>query len=147
MGRQELQQIIAAGAKDEDWHQALFQECILRLVQDQQAEQCIEGLRPILDSGSDPQKAHARLLMAHSYRALGKRRMALFNYQAVARRESIDEATVLALAALVDIGDESSQRLAQNRIDTLKSKPENIAFLDLLDGGESLNAIRELLAE
>lgn len=147
MSREAVQGILAGQAKDEAWYQALFAESLLCLVEDKDPKACTDRLRPLVEDGPAHLKVHGRLLMAHAYRAMGRRRLALFNYQAVARREEADEATLLALAALIEIGDESSKNLAQSRIDLLRQQEPPIPHLDLLEGGPSLLAIQELLSE
>ena len=91
-------------------------------IEDKDPKSCIDRLRPLIDEGPENLKAHGRLLMGHAYRSMGRQRLAIFNYQAVARRENVDEATIIALAALTEIGDASSQKLAQSRIDLLRQQ-------------------------
>lgn len=147
MSREAVQLILAGQTKDDAWYQALFAESLMCLVQDKDPKTCTEQLRPLIEEGPDSLRAHGRLLMAHAYRAMGRRRLALFNYQAVARRELVDEATILALAALTEIGDDSSKNLAKSRIDLLRQQDPPIPHLDLLEGGASLLTVQELLGE
>ena len=147
MSREAVHLILAGQARDDAWYQALFAESLMSLVQDKDPKACTEQLRPLIEAGPDALRAHGRLLMAHAYRAMGRRRLALFNYQAVARRDRVDEATILALAALVEIGDDSSKNLAKSRIELLRQQDPPIPHLDLLEGGDSLLAIQELLGE
>ena len=147
MSRDEVRAILAKQAKDDAWYQALFAESLMCLVQDKDPVACTERLRPLIEGGPERLKAHGRLLMAHAYRALSRQRLALFNYQAVARREQVDEATIIALAALTEIGDNSSKALAQSRIELLRQQDPPPPHLDLLDGVQSLQAIQELFSE
>jgi hypothetical protein len=147
MSRDQIQGILARQQKDEAWYQAVFTESLMCFIEDKDPKSCIDRLRPLIDEGPENLKAHGRLLMGHAYRSMGRQRLAIFNYQAVARRKNIDEATIIALAALTEIGDASSQKLAQSRIDLLRQQDPAPSYLDLLDGGTSLQSVQEILSE
>jgi cytochrome c-type biogenesis protein CcmH/NrfG len=85
------------------------------------------------------------LLIGHAYRALGKRRTAIFTYQRVARLDPPDDAAVMALAALVEIGDDTVAKVAQQTLESLRQSGRELAALELLGGGEVLADIEALL--
>jgi len=144
MSRDELQQTLA-GPRDPNWFNAAFSEALCLLLEDRAAQAAIDQLKPVADDGPEALRRQARLLIGHAYRALGKRRTAIFTYQRVARLDPPDDAAVMALAALVEIGDDTVAKVAQQTLESLRQSGRELAALELLGGGEVLADIEALL--
>jgi tetratricopeptide (TPR) repeat protein len=134
-----------AGARDEAWFHAALSEGLCLLLEDRAAAAAIEQLKAVAEDGPSSLRRQARLLIGHAYRALGKRRTAIFTYQRVARLTPADDAAVIALAALVEIGDETVAKVARQALDELRDSGQSLAALDLLSGGETLAEIEAML--
>jgi hypothetical protein len=144
MSRDELHKTLA-GPRDKDWFNAAFSEGLCLLLEDRAAQAAIDQLKPVADGGPEALRRQARLLIGHGYRALGKRRTAIFTYQRVARLIPPDDAAVMALAALVEIGDETVAKVAQQTLDSLRQSGGDLPALELLSGGAVLADIEALL--
>ena len=123
-----------------------FKEALHRLLDDKNAPSAVELLKDIADDGDHDLGVHARLLLGHAYRSMGKRRTAVFTYQRVARRQPADDAAVMALVALIEIGDVSVAKVARQRLDEIIADPERPPAADLIAGGQALDALEEFFA-
>lgn len=123
-----------------------FKEALHRLLDDKNATSAAELLKEIADDGDHELGVQARLLLGHAYRSMGKRRTAVFTYQRVARRQPADDAAVMALVALVEIGDVTVAKVARQRLDEIIADPERPPAADLIAGGQALDALEEFFA-
>ena len=123
-----------------------FKEALHRVLDDKNATSAVELLKEIADDGDHELGVQARLLLGHAYRSMGKRRTAVFTYQRVARRQPADDAAVMALVALVEIGDVTVAKVARQRLDEIIADPERPPAADLIAGGQALDALEEFFA-
>ena len=63
---------------------------------------------------------------------MGKRRTAVFTYQRIARRQPADDPAVMALVALVEIGDATVAKVARQRLDEVIADPNRPPAADLI---------------
>ena len=124
-----------------------IKEGLCRLVEDKNPSGAAELFKEVAEGGYGAFSVQGRLLLGHAYRAMGKRRLAVFSYQAVARRETVDDATVFALLALTEIGDATIARVSRNRLDELRGMEAPPEAMALLDGGEALERVAAVYAE
>ena len=130
---------------DASWCDAVFGEAVACLLEDKDPDRCISWARRLLEEAAPLMRAQARLLLGHAERAAGRRAKAIFHYQALARRSPADDWSVLALAALVEIGEPAVSGAAKASLRALSSADESGAALELLKGGEALEKLRELI--
>ncbi len=123
-----------------------LKEALHRLLDDKNAASAAELLKDIADDGDHDLSVHARLLLGHAYRSMGKRRTAVFTYQRIARRQPADDPAVMALVALVEIGDATVAKVARQRLDEIIADPERPPAADLIAGGQAFDALEEFFA-
>ena len=123
-----------------------LKEALHRLLDDKNAASAAELLKEVAEEATGALGVNARLLLGHAYRALGKRRTAVFTYQRVARRQPADDPAVIALIALVEIGDETVAKVARQRLNEIQNDPNRPPAADLIAGGETLAALEDFFA-
>lgn len=123
-----------------------LKEALHLLLDDKNASSAADLLKDIADDGDHDLSVHARLLLGHTYRSMGKRRTAIFTYQRIARRQPADDSTVMALVALVEIGDATVAKVARQRLDEIIADPKRPPAADLIAGGQALDALEEFFA-
>ena len=145
MDRGALQAALKTAHGDERFELA-FKEALHRLIDDKNAASAAELLKEIAEEDERPLGVNARLLLGHAYRAMGKRRTAVFTYQRVARRQPADDPAVMALVALTEIGDATVAKVARGRLDEIVNDPNRPPAAELIAGGDALDAIEEFFA-
>lgn len=123
-----------------------LKEGLLLLVEDKNARRAAEVFKEVAEAEGAELGAHARLFLGHAYRAMGKRRTAVFTYQRLARREPADDTTVLALIALAEIGDATIARVASERLQSICAQSDRPAAADLVDSGKLVDSIQGIYA-
>ena len=145
MDRAELQKALG-DARGAARFELLLKEGLYCLLDDKNALAAAAAFKEIAESEETPLAVQGRLLLGHTYRAMGKRRTAIFTYQRVARLEPPTDAVVMALIALVEIGDATIQRVSQARLDAICASPERPPAADLMDQGQALDDIEAIFA-
>jgi hypothetical protein len=133
-------------ARGDQRNDLAMREGLFLFLEDKNPAAAAELFNQVVADGSPGISDQARLLLAHCYRAQGKRRTAVFTYGRLARREPADDCTVLALIALVDIGDETTARVSQERLDAICAQSDRPAAADLLVGGDGRAAVEAFFA-
>ena len=133
-------------ARGEARFELLLKEGLYCLLDDKNAPAAAALFKEIAESGDTALAVQGRLLLGHTYRAMGKRRTAIFTYQRVARLEPPTDAVVMALIALVEIGDATIQRVSKARLDAICASPERPAAADLMDQGPALDDLEAIFA-
>ena len=118
-----------------------IKEGLCCLAEDKNPTAAAELFKQVAEGGYGDLSVQGRLLLGHAYRAMGKRRLAVFSYQAIARRETVDDATVFALLALTEIGDATIARVSRNRLDELRAMEDPPEAMALIDGGDALEQV------
>ena len=146
MDRSSLQQALKLARGNERAELAL-KEALHLLIEDKHAAAAAEMFKEVAESHQGDLGKQARLLLGHAYRAQGKRRTAIFTYQRLARAEPADDTTVMALIALVEIGDATVAKVASERLQALRNEADRPAAIDLLDGGDALASIEKIYTD
>ncbi len=146
MDRSSLQQALKQARGNERAELAL-KEALHLLIEDKAAAAAAEMFKEIAETHQGDLGKQARLLLGHAYRAQGKRRTAIFTYQRLARAEPADDTTVIALIALVEIGDATVAKVASERLQALRNEADRPAAVDLLDGGDALASIEKIYTD
>ena len=133
-------------ARGEKRHDLALREGLFLFLEDKNPAAAAELFQQVVEAGNEALSDQARLLLAHCYRAQGKRRTAVFTYGRLARREPADDCAVLALIALVEIGDEMTVRVSQERLDAICAQSDRPAAADLLVGGGGSVAVEAFFA-
>jgi lipopolysaccharide biosynthesis regulator YciM len=109
-----------------------LKEGLLLLVEDKNARRAAEVFKEVAEAEGAELGAHARLFLGHAYRAMGKRRTAVFTYQRLARREPADDATIA--------------RVASERLQSICAQSDRPAAADLVDSGKLVDSIQGIYA-
>jgi len=133
-------------ARGKERAELALKEALHLLIEDKNAAAAAEIFKEVAESDEGELGKNARLLLGHAYRAQGKRRTAIFTYQRLARSEPADDTAVMALIALVEIGDATVAKVAAERLEALRRADSRPAAVDLLDAGEALTAIETIYA-
>jgi lipopolysaccharide biosynthesis regulator YciM len=144
--RESIQQAMKA-ARGTQRAELAFKEALHLLIEDKNALAAAELFKEVAEADESELGKNARLLLGHAYRAQGKRRTAIFTYQRLARAEQADDTTVMALIALVEIGDTTVAKVAAERLEELRAQDSRPAAIDLLDAGETLTAIEKIYTD
>ncbi len=145
MDRASIQQALKT-TRGKEWAELALKEALHLLIEDKNAAAAAEIFKEVAESDEGELGKNARLLLGHAYRAQGKRRTAIFTYQRLARSEPPDDTAVMALIALVEIGDATVAKVAAERLEALRGAGSRPAAADLLDAGEALTAIETIYA-
>ena len=100
-----------------------LKEALHRLLDDKNAASAAELLKEVAEEATRRARGQRSLAARARLSRPRKRRTAVFTYQRVARRQPADDPAVIALIALVEIGDETVAKVARQRLDEIKVIP------------------------